>query len=145
MLGIILKQDEAISVLKELLDGSVGLDGHGIELSPPKGSTSGYQIVIRGKLGKETKQHIQETLIKQQLAYQEGNIWRTKHSPNKIAPRHIHNLQAQSKHVRCRQTFADGKALNLILHFFTFLPIGKPTSLCWLKQSILDMTVLQIG
>jgi hypothetical protein len=86
VLGIVLKRDEAISVLKELLDGSVGLDGHGIELSAPNGSTSGYQIVIRGKLDEETEQHIQETLTKHQLAYQEGNIWRTKHSPNKIVP-----------------------------------------------------------
>jgi cytochrome c-type biogenesis protein CcmE len=86
MSGIVLKREQAISVLKELLDNSVSLDGHGLELAAPNGSTSGYQIVIRGKLDEQTKQHIQETLTKHQLAYQAGNIWRTKHSPNKIVP-----------------------------------------------------------
>ena len=89
LLGIALKREEAISVLKELLDSRTGLDGHGLELTAPNAPTptaGGYQIIIKGILDQETKQHIQDILIKQQLSYQIGSMWKTKRSPNKTEP-----------------------------------------------------------
>jgi hypothetical protein len=82
----LLKREEAILVLKEILDKCVGLDGHGFELVSPSAPTAGYQIVIKGILDQETKQHIQTILTKHQLTGQTGNIWKTKHSPNKTEP-----------------------------------------------------------
>jgi hypothetical protein len=81
-----LKREEAISVLKELLDNCKGLDGHSLELTDPSISTSGYQIIIKGILDQETKQHIQNTITKHQLTSQTGNMWKTKHSLNKTEP-----------------------------------------------------------
>ena len=86
LLGIVLKREEAISVLKELLDNCTGLDGHGLELTASNAPTSGYQIIIKGILNEETKKHIQDTVSKHQLTYQTGSIWKTKHSPNKTEP-----------------------------------------------------------
>jgi hypothetical protein len=42
-----LKREEAIAVLKELLDNCQGLDGHYLELAPPSApsTTGGYQII----------------------------------------------------------------------------------------------------
>jgi hypothetical protein len=89
LLGIVLKREEAISVLKELLDNCRGLDGHYLELSSPNVSSStmgGYQITIKTALDEETKKCIQEILIKHQLTYQAGSMWRTKRSINKTDP-----------------------------------------------------------
>ncbi len=86
LLGIALKREEAISVLKELLDTCKGLDGHGLELTAPNTPTSGYQIIIKGVLDQETKQHIQDIITKHLLTHQTGNIWKTKRSLNKIEP-----------------------------------------------------------
>jgi hypothetical protein len=85
-LGIVLKRDEAISVLKELLDNCAGLDGRGLELIASNAPTSGYQIIIKGVLDEETKQRINVILIKHQLNSQIGNLWKTKHSSNKTEP-----------------------------------------------------------
>jgi hypothetical protein len=81
-----MKREEAITVLKELLESCVGLDGRGLELSPPNAPTLGYQIVIKGVLDKETNKHIQNLAVEHQLAIQTGNIWKTKHSPDKAVP-----------------------------------------------------------
>jgi hypothetical protein len=81
-----LDREEAIAVLKELLDNSPGLDGHGLELTAPTEPTFGYQIIIKGTLDDETKQHIQEILSKHQLTSQTGNLWKTKRSLNKTEP-----------------------------------------------------------
>jgi len=81
-----LKREEAISVLKGLLDNCAGLDGHGLELTAPNAPTSGYQIIIKGVLDEETKKHIQDTITKHQLTSQTGSIWKTKRSPNKTEP-----------------------------------------------------------
>ena len=86
MLGIVLKREEAIALIKELLGNCSGLDGHSLELSPPNASAStvgGYQIIIRGILDEETKKCIQTILAKHQLAYQTGSLWKTKRSINK--------------------------------------------------------------
>jgi hypothetical protein len=80
------KREEAIMVLKELLESCVGLDGRGLELSPPNAPTSGYQIIIKGVLDGETNKHVQNIAAKHQLAIQTGNIWKTKHSPDKAVP-----------------------------------------------------------
>ena len=76
-----MKREEAISVLRELLDNCIGLDGHYLELSNPYASTEsieGYQIVIHTTLDKKTKDQIQQILVKHELAFQEGNLWKTK-------------------------------------------------------------------
>jgi hypothetical protein len=77
-----LKRKEAILVLKELLDNCVGLDGHYFELSPPCSLTAseGYRIVIHAALKKTTKKKIEKILLKHDLAFQEGNLWKTKRS-----------------------------------------------------------------
>ena len=85
-MGIVLKRDEAISVLKELLDNCTGLDEHGLELIASNAPTSGYQIIIKGVLDEETKQRINVILTKHQLNSQTGNLWKTKHSLNKTEP-----------------------------------------------------------
>lgn len=80
---VFLKREEAILVLKEFFDNCTGLDGHYFELSPPCGSTpsdKGYQIVIHATLDKKTKEQIQKILVKNDLAYQEGTMWKTKRS-----------------------------------------------------------------
>jgi hypothetical protein len=84
-----LRREEAISVLKELLDYCAGLDGHYFELAPPNAPTSakeGYQIIIKGALDQETIKFIQEMLVKHQLTCQIGSMWKTKHSTNKTDP-----------------------------------------------------------
>lgn len=84
-----MKREEAISVLKELLDNCKGLDGHYLELAPPNASTSmvgGYQIIIKTALDEETKKRIQDILLKYQLTYQTGSMWKTKRSINKTDP-----------------------------------------------------------
>lgn len=88
-LVICLRREEAVSVLKELLDNCVGLDGHYIQLAPPNvpmPAKEGYQIIIKTALDQETKERIQNILLKHQLAYQIGSMWKTKHSINKAAP-----------------------------------------------------------
>jgi hypothetical protein len=81
-----LQRDEAISILKELLDNCTGLDGHGLELVAFNAPTSGYQIIIKGVLDEGTKQGINVILTKHQLDSQVGNLWKTKHSLNKTEP-----------------------------------------------------------
>jgi len=84
-----LKREEAILVLKELLDNCRGLDGHYLELAPPLASTStleGYQIIIKTALDTETKKCIQDLLMKHKLACQVGSLWKTKRSINKTDP-----------------------------------------------------------
>ena len=84
-----MKREEAISVLKELLGNCIGLDGHSLELAPPNAPTpmkDCYQIIIKGVLDQETKQHIQEIITEHKLASQTGNMWKTKHSINKTEP-----------------------------------------------------------
>jgi hypothetical protein len=78
-----LKREEAIFVLKELLDACNGLDGHYLELSNPCASieaVGGYQIVIHATLDKKTKEQIQKILAKHGLSCQEGTLWKTKRS-----------------------------------------------------------------
>jgi hypothetical protein len=84
-----LRREEAISVLQELLENCTGLDEHYFELAPPNIATStkvGYQIIIKGPLDQETRKCIQEILMKHQLAYQAGSMWKTKRSINKTDP-----------------------------------------------------------
>ena len=84
-----MKREEAISVLKELLDNCNGLDGNYLELSSSNASSStmgGYQITIKTALDEKTKKRIQEILMKHQLTYQAGNMWKTKRSINKTEP-----------------------------------------------------------
>jgi hypothetical protein len=83
------RREEAISVLKELLDNCTCLDGHYLELAPPNTSNStkgGYQIIIKTALNQETKKCVQDILIKHQLTYQSGSMWKTKRSINKTDP-----------------------------------------------------------
>ena len=78
-----LKRDEALAVLKELLDGCAGLDGHSLELTPPNSPTStagGYQIIIRNPLDQETKNCILAILSRRELSYQLGSMWKTRRS-----------------------------------------------------------------
>jgi len=84
--GTVLKREEAISVLKELLDSCSGLDDHSLELASPNALTStsgGYQIIIGKPLDEKTRNCMQDILTKHQLIYQAGSIWKTKRSINK--------------------------------------------------------------
>jgi len=94
-----LKRDEAISVLKELLDTCIGLDGHGLELIGSNAPLPGYQIIIKGVLDEETKQQINVILTKHQLKNQMGNLWKTKHSLNKTEPDTLVIFKPQKKPV----------------------------------------------
>jgi len=88
-LGIVLKREEAVLVIKELLDSSAGLDGHSLELAPPNAPAPagyGYQIIIKGILDQKTKQQIQEIIAQHKLASQTGNMWKTKWSLNQTEP-----------------------------------------------------------
>jgi hypothetical protein len=80
------KREEAVSVLKELLDNCRSLDGHSLELASPNAPTSGYQIIIKGALDEETKNQIQDISKKHQLSIQVGSLWKTKRSLNKTEP-----------------------------------------------------------
>jgi hypothetical protein len=86
MLGIVLKRQEAILILKELLDNCTGLDGRSLELIAPNSPACGYQIIIKGILDQETKQHTQNIIVKHQLTSQSGTLWKTKRSLNKTEP-----------------------------------------------------------
>jgi hypothetical protein len=79
------RRKEAISVLKEILDNCVRLDGHGVEVIKPNNPMSGYQIIIKGILDQENN-NIHLILKKHQLISQTGNIWKTKRSLNKTEP-----------------------------------------------------------
>jgi hypothetical protein len=74
------KRDDAIVVIKELLDTFSALDGCSFELAPPASALGGYQIVIRGILGQQTIAQVQQIAAKHQLAIQVGNIWKTRHT-----------------------------------------------------------------
>ncbi|MBE3116128.1 hypothetical protein IMZ68_02900, partial [Candidatus Bathyarchaeota archaeon] len=53
-----MKREEAILVLKELFDKCTNLDGHYLEVIPPKASKDislGYQIQIKAALDEETR------------------------------------------------------------------------------------------
>jgi hypothetical protein len=89
LLWILLKREEAISVLKELLDSCTGLDGHSLELMPTNGTTQKmgwYQIIIRTALDEKTRNCIQDILMKHQLTCQIGSMWKTKHSIKRADP-----------------------------------------------------------
>lgn len=105
---IVLKREEAILVLKELLDSCNGLDGHYLELASPNAPMSmmgGYQIIIGKALDEKPKNCIQGVLMKYQLTYQIGSMWRTKRSMNKepdtfIIYRPKNKVLADGKHLR---------------------------------------------
>jgi hypothetical protein len=81
-----LRRDEAVLVLKRLLDSCVGLDGCGLELAPPSSLSAngaGYQIVVRGVLDGETKKQLDGVVAEFGLAYQVGTMWKTRRSINK--------------------------------------------------------------
>ncbi len=80
-----MKRNEAITVLKELLECCEGLDGHILQLEPPVTSPEdgGYQIIIKLALDEKTQNCILEILANHNLSYQAGNVWKTKHSINK--------------------------------------------------------------
>jgi hypothetical protein len=82
LLGLLVKREDAIVVLKELIDNCAGLDGHSMELTPPTIGAGGYQITIRVALDQETKNCIQTILTKHGLTYQTGSIWKTKRTLN---------------------------------------------------------------
>jgi hypothetical protein len=68
--GVFLKREEAIIVLKELFEKCTTLDGHYLEILPPNASSSmssGYQVVIKTALDEETRNCMQDVLIKYHL------------------------------------------------------------------------------
>jgi hypothetical protein len=70
LLGIYLKREEAILVLKELFEKCTNLDGHYLELLPPNASSrmsGGYQIQIKANLDEETRTCMQDVLMKNHL------------------------------------------------------------------------------
>jgi hypothetical protein len=65
-----LKREEAISVLKELFEKCTSLDGHYLALMQPGYAgllSKGYQILIKTPIDEETRNCMQEILIKNQL------------------------------------------------------------------------------
>jgi hypothetical protein len=71
-----LKRDEAVTVLKELIDNCIGLDGHSMEIVPPNTPTGGYQIIVFKTLDEQTKKSVIDIVLKHQLAYQTGSMWK---------------------------------------------------------------------
>jgi hypothetical protein len=70
LLGIYLKREEAILVLKALFEKCTNLDGHYLELLPPNASSrmsGGYQIKIKATLDEETRTCMQDILMKNHL------------------------------------------------------------------------------
>ena len=65
-----MKREEAILVLKELFEKCTTLDGHYLELIPPNASammSGGYQIQIKTVLDEETRNCMQDVLVKYHL------------------------------------------------------------------------------
>jgi hypothetical protein len=65
-----LKREEAILVLKELFEKCTSLDGHYLEILPPQASimmSGGYQIVIKTVIDEETRNCMQDVLVKYHL------------------------------------------------------------------------------
>jgi hypothetical protein len=77
---VALEREEAVTVLKELIDNCPGLDGHALEIMPPNTPTSGYQIFIIKTLDDATKKCVIDIINRHQLAYQSGSMWKTKRS-----------------------------------------------------------------
>jgi hypothetical protein len=77
-----LNRVEAVSVIKELLDCCIGLDGQTIQLTPPIAAGGGYQIMLVGTFDQVTITCVQATAKKHGLALQMGNIWKTKRTTN---------------------------------------------------------------
>ncbi len=76
-----MERQEAVTVVKELIDSCVGLDGHSFELAPPNiGTSVGYQIIIRTALDDQTKACVRAIVQKHSLAYQTGSMWKTRRS-----------------------------------------------------------------
>jgi len=96
-----LRREEAISVLKELLDNCTGLDGHYFELAPPNEPTStkeGYQIIIKAALDQEKKMH---TIHTDETS---TNLSNWKHVENKAV-----NKQNRTRHIHSLQTYTQAK------------------------------------
>ena len=84
-----MKRKGAIAVPKELLDYCEGLDEYSLELALSNSIEAklvGYQIIIRGTLDEESKRRIQNILLRHQLSWQVGSMWRTRRSANKASP-----------------------------------------------------------
>ena len=65
-----LKREEAILVLKELFEKCTLLDGRYLALMPPHATTlmsKGYQILIKTPLDEETRNCMQDVLMKNHL------------------------------------------------------------------------------
>jgi hypothetical protein len=65
-----LKREEAISILKELFEKCTFLDGRYLALMPPNATnlmTGGYQILIKTPLDEETRNCMQDILMKNHL------------------------------------------------------------------------------
>jgi hypothetical protein len=75
---IALKREEAVAVLKELIDNCSGLDGHPLEIEPPNTPNGGYQIFIIKALDEATKKQVTEIVSRHGLAYQSGSMWKTR-------------------------------------------------------------------
>lgn len=73
-----MKRQEAITIIRELLDACRGLDAHPVELAPPTTAAGGYQIIIRGILDAQTRKAVEATAAQHQLAIQAGSMWKTK-------------------------------------------------------------------
>jgi hypothetical protein len=75
-----LKREEAVTVLKELIDNCSGLDGHALEIMPPNTPNGGYQIFIIKALDEATKKSVIQVVSGHGLAYQSGSMWKTRRS-----------------------------------------------------------------
>jgi hypothetical protein len=77
---VVLKREEAVNVLKELIDNCQGLDGHALEINPPIAPNGGYQIFIIKAIDETTKKAVIDIITRHQLAYQSGSMWKMKRS-----------------------------------------------------------------
>jgi len=78
-----MNRQEAIALLKQVLDACAGLEGHPLELAPPNTpQTGGFQIIIAKPLDDETRKKVIQIITDHGLSYQAGAMWKTKHSVN---------------------------------------------------------------
>ncbi|MCW4024833.1 MAG: hypothetical protein NWF01_07355 [Candidatus Bathyarchaeota archaeon] len=77
-----MKRNEAIALIKELLEGCAGLDGQNLQLVAPVSALGGYQVMLSGNFEEQTIECIKALASKHGFACQLGNIWKTKRGDN---------------------------------------------------------------
>ncbi len=77
-----MKREDAISLVRELLEDCGGLDGKTLQLVPPVAAGAGYQVMLTGAFMETTVAYVKETAAKHGLICQVGSIWKTTRNSN---------------------------------------------------------------